>query len=96
LRSLRAISTGLIHYQGFNLSYRVLKSINFNNKKVLITGASAGIGYGIAKAFLKEGAEVHVTGTRTKDNYPADFSGMYFIKSKNLKEQALKKLSQLI
>ena len=56
----------------------LIQSINFKDKKVLITGASAGIGYGIATAFLKEGAEVHVTGTRTQDNYPADFSGMVF------------------
>ena len=45
------------------------KALNFSNKKVLITGASDGIGYGIAKAFSEEGAEVHVTGTRTADAY---------------------------
>ena len=56
----------------------LIESLNFKNKTVLVTGASAGIGYGIAKAFLQEGAEVHVTGTRTQDNYPADFSGMVF------------------
>ena len=56
----------------------LIKQVNFKNKNVLITGASAGIGYGIAQAFLQEGANVHITGTRTADAYDSDFTGMTF------------------
>ena len=41
-------------------------------------GASDGIGYGVAKAFLEAGADVSITGTRTADAYDNDFSGMQF------------------
>jgi len=59
-----------------------------NYKKVLITGGTRGIGYAIAKAFLEQEAEVHVTGTK-KDGvgpkgsffHPCDFS-----KSDNLEK----------
>jgi len=43
---------------------------NFSDKTVLITGASRGIGLGIAKAFREAGATVHITGTREK---PSDY-----------------------
>lgn len=52
--------------------------LDFEGKIVLITGASDGIGYGIAQAFLEAGATVHITGTRTKMDYENDFSGMFF------------------
>ena len=52
--------------------------LNFEGKRVLVCGASDGIGYGIAKAFLELGADVHITGTRTADSYDNDFSGMNF------------------
>jgi 3-oxoacyl-[acyl-carrier protein] reductase len=38
--------------------------LNFTGKIVLITGASQGIGLGIAQGFLDAGATVHITGTR--------------------------------
>lgn len=41
--------------------------LDFKNKKVLITGASRGIGFEIAKAFEKLNATVIITGT--KDNF---------------------------
>lgn len=55
-----------------------VKALDFSGKKVLVCGASDGIGYGVAKAFLEVGAEVAVTGTRTADDYSNDFSNMQF------------------
>lgn len=37
---------------------------NFSNKKVLVTGASTGIGFGIARAFARAGAQVALAGRR--------------------------------
>ena len=44
---------------------------NFNifditGKKILVTGGSRGLGYGMAEGFLKSGAEVVITGTSEK------------------------------
>lgn len=52
----------------------VKSALDFSGKSVLVTGASDGIGYGIARAFLQAGAEVAVTGTREAENYDNDFS----------------------
>ena len=43
------------------------------NKKVLITGTSRGIGLAIAKEFLNQGAQVY--GTATTKVAPHEFSG---------------------
>jgi NAD(P)-dependent dehydrogenase (short-subunit alcohol dehydrogenase family) len=43
------------------------------NKKVLITGTSRGIGLAIAKEFLNQGAQVY--GTATTKAAPQEFSG---------------------
>lgn len=53
-------------------------ALNFSCKKILITGASSGIGYGIAKEFVAAGATVHITGTRTESDYDNDFTAMTF------------------
>ena len=74
----------------------LLKNINFTDKKILITGASDGIGYGIAKAFLQEGGEVHITGTRTVADYPNDFSSMTFHSLNVADGQAIENLATTI
>ena len=56
----------------------LIELLNFKDKEVLVSGASDGIGYGIAKAFLDAGAKVHVTGTKTAEDYSNDFLGMTF------------------
>ena len=56
----------------------LINALDFDGKKVLVCGASDGIGYGVAKAFLEAGADVSITGTRTADAYDNDFSGMQF------------------
>ena len=56
----------------------LVNALDFAGKKVLVCGASDGIGYGVAKAFLEAGADVSITGTRTADAYDNDFSGMQF------------------
>ena len=55
-----------------------MNAMDFSGKKVLVCGASDGIGYGVARAFLEAGAEVAITGTRTAEEYDNDFSGMQF------------------
>ena len=38
--------------------------MNLKNKKVIITGATGGIGNSLAKRFVEEGAKVLATGTK--------------------------------
>ncbi len=49
---------------------------DYSGKRVLVTGGSNGIGYGIASAYRESGATVTITGTRpTADDYDKDLSG---------------------
>lgn len=49
---------------------------DYSGKRVLVTGGSNGIGYGIASAYRESGAAVTITGTRpTADDYDKDLSG---------------------
>ena len=52
--------------------------INLKNKKVLITGATGGIGGSLVKKFLSLNAEVLGTGTNLKNlkNLKSDFKGI--------------------
>ena len=49
-------------------------ALEFSNTRVLVVGASDGIGYGVAKAFKQLGAQVAITGTRSAEQYENDFS----------------------
>src|ERR1700761_2109596 len=40
--------------------------LQLKNKKALVTGSTAGIGFAIAKGLAKEGAEVYVNGRTTE------------------------------
>jgi 3-oxoacyl-[acyl-carrier protein] reductase len=65
----------------------LVNALDFSGKKVLVCGASDGIGYGVAKAFLEAGADVSITGTRQAGDYSNDFTGMTFY-SLNIQEAA--------
>ena len=58
-------------------------ALDFNGRTVLVVGGSSGIGNGIARAFLAQGAVVHVWGTRPSaaDYHVAegsDLSGLHY------------------
>lgn len=57
--------------------------LDFTGRTVLVVGGSSGIGNGIARAFLAQGAEVHVWGTRpAASDYSAeegsDLAGLHY------------------
>lgn len=57
--------------------------LNFRGRTVLVVGGSSGIGNGIAQAFRRQGATVHVWGTRsTADDYRevegSDLTGLHY------------------
>lgn len=56
-----------------------MMKFDFSGKIVVVTGGTQGIGLGIAHAFLKAGAKVHITGTRTSaTDYEDDLSGLSY------------------
>ncbi len=71
---------------------------DYHGAKVLVTGGTSGIGYGIATAFVNAGAEVTVTGTRNSasdyaDNSAIDLSAMRFLSLKVQDVDAIKRLA---
>lgn len=49
---------------------------DYSGRKVLVTGGTNGIGYGIARAYLESGASVVITGTRpSSSDYDKDLQG---------------------
>src|SRR3981189_2390859 len=55
-----------------------MNALDFSGKQVLGVGGSSGIGNGIAQAFRRKGARVHVCGTRASaaDYSPAEGSNL--------------------
>ena len=56
--------------------------INFKNKKILITGASGGIGNTLVKKFVSLKGDVLATGTKTEklDALKKNFPNIYILK----------------
>ena len=46
--------------------------MKFENKVVVVTGASSGIGEGVAKMFLEEGAKVVINSTPAASGMPME------------------------
>ncbi|CAH0991187.1 Gluconate 5-dehydrogenase [Sinobacterium norvegicum] len=67
----------------------------YNGVKVLVTGGTSGIGYGIATAFADAGASVTVTGTRasSQDYDDVDLSGFAYRSLKVQDTEAIKALA---
>jgi len=62
-----------------------MDELNFAGRTCLVIGGSSGIGNGIAQAFRRKGAEVHVCGTRASaKDYAAeqgsDLEGLHYIR----------------
>ena len=60
-----------------------MDALDFTDKVVLVVGGSSGIGNGVARSFLKQGAKVHVWGTRlTAGDYDkiegSDLTGLIY------------------
>lgn len=56
---------------------------DFQGKRVLVTGGSQGIGFGIAKNFSDAGAEVLITGTRERSqDYEEDLSRFTYVRAR--------------
>lgn len=54
---------------------------DYRGAQVLVTGATSGIGAGIAAAYLEAGAEVTITGTRASaSEYSGDLSGYRYLR----------------
>lgn len=70
-------------------------SYDFSDAKVLVTGGTSGIGYGIAAAFANAGASVVVTGTRAaaRDYVDVDLSRFTFKSLKVQNTEAIKALA---
>ncbi len=60
-----------------------MDELDFSGKTVLVVGGSSGIGNGIAQAFLRKGATVHVAGTRASaadyaDSPDSQLDGLHY------------------
>ena len=60
-----------------------MNELDFSGKTVLVVGGSSGIGNGIAQAFRRRGAQVHVWGTRARaadyaDSPDSDLEGLHY------------------
>lgn len=60
-----------------------MDELDFSGKTVFVVGGSSGIGNGIAQAFLRKGATVHVAGTRARaadyaDSPDSQLAGLHY------------------
>src|SRR5690606_30925734 len=70
---LDLLSAAFISEQSFrNNVENDMNDLDFSGKTVLVVGGSSGIGNGIAQAFRRRGADVHVWGTRAS---ASDYAG---------------------
>ena len=70
---------------------------DFSGRRVLVTGGTSGIGYGVASAFAEAGAEVLVTGRRASAaEYERDLSGFTYHQAEMLDSSALDALAASI
>ena len=66
-------------------------SYDYSGARVLVTGGSNGIGYGIASAFATAGAMVTVTGTRASaSDYQNDLSAFTYRQLEVTDREAIK------
>ena len=68
-------------------------SFDYSGKTILVTGGSRGIGLGIAQAFAKADADVHITGTRPDaSGYDEDLSAFTYHQTRLTEQSDLDKL----
>jgi len=69
-------------------------NFDFSGRRVLITGATSGIGLGVATAFANAGAEVTVTGRRDQaSDYDADLSNFNYAQAEMTDSESLVQLT---
>lgn len=69
----------------------------FEGKRVLVTGASQGIGLATAQAFHRAGAKVTITGTRARaSDYEDDLSAFTYVQTNFEDEGAAAKLAEAV
>jgi len=74
---------GVRRQAAISLQETGVNELDFSGKTVLVVGGSSGIGNGIAQAFRRQGADVHVWGTRAgaedyADSQGSDLTGLHY------------------
>ena len=60
--------------------------MNLKNKKIIITGATGGIGYSLVKRFYESGSQVLASGTKEEklENLKKNFKDIHTVKFKSI------------